>query len=142
MRLSATPTWEVKGKAAFTDATTERSPDLPEEVGRSLARIPRWTGALSSRYRWTEGALNGWSASGSVIFVSDYVDTYADARQVRVEYPGYTYTTVVLDFRWKAGKATNSLAFKLRNAFNENLLTRIARPGAEPAVSMSFRRSY
>ena len=142
MRLNATDGWALKGKAAFTDATTERSPDLPEEVGRALARVPRWTGALSSSYRWTEGTLDGWSASGSLIYIGDYVDTYADDRYAQVEYPGYTYTSLALGYRWKQGKASNSLSFRVRNAFNENLLTRIARPGSEPSVSMSFRRSY
>jgi iron complex outermembrane recepter protein len=142
MSLQASEGLQLRGKAAFTDATTERSPDLPAEVGRALARVPRWTSVLSSQYRWTEGPLDGWSAGASLIYVSDYVDTYEDSRHAQVEYPGYTYTSLAFSYRWKKGRATNSLGLRLRNVFNENLLTRIARPGSEPSASLSFRSSY
>ena len=142
VRLQATEGLQLRGKAAFTDATTEKSPDLPAEVGRALARVPRWTSALSSNYRWTEGVLDGWSAGVSLIHVSDYIDTYEDTRYAQVEYPGYTYTSVALSYRWKKEKATNSLGLRLRNIFNENLLTRIGRVGSEPSASVSFRRTY
>lgn len=141
VRLQASKGLQLRGKAVFTDATTEKSPDLPAEVGRAIARVPRWTSALSSQYRWTEGKLNGWSLIASLIYVSDYVDTYEDARRALVEYPGYTYTSLSLGYRWKKAKATNSVSLRFRNIFNENLLTRISRPGSEPSASLSFRRS-
>jgi len=142
VRLQASEGLQLRGKAAYTAATTEASPDLPAEVGRALARVPRLTSALSSQYSWKDGPLTGWSAGASVIYVSDYVDTYEDSRHAQVEYPGYTYTSLAFGYRWKKAKVSNSVSLRLRNVLNENLLTRIARPGSEPSASLSFRRTY
>jgi len=138
-RIILNDTWQIRGKTAYTDATTESSPDLPDEVGRAISRVPKWTGSVSSSHRWTEGALEGWSLSNSLIFIDSYVDTYADRRRAELTYPGYKYVSTSISFRWKVGKKTHYLSARVRNVFNENLLAKAARPGADRYASLGYR---
>lgn len=139
MRLKLTDSWQLRGKTAYTDATTESSPDLPEEVGRAISRVPKWTGALTSSHRWTEGILDGWSISNSLIFIGDYVDTYADRRRAELSYPGYKFVSLSLSYRWKVGQKTHYLSARVRNLFDEDLLVKAARTGAERYASLGYR---
>jgi iron complex outermembrane recepter protein len=139
IRLKVSDVWSLRGRAAYTDATTEQSPDLPDEVGRAISRVPSWTGALSSLHRWTDGPLDGWSVGNSLIFIGGYVDTYADRRRAELRYPGYKYVSVSLTYRWKVGKKTHYLSARVRNAFNENLLVKAARPGGDRYASLGYR---
>lgn len=139
IRLKVNDVWSLRGRAAYTDATTEKSPDLPDEVGRAISRVPSWTGALSSLHRWTEGPLDGWSISNSLLFIGDYVDTYADRRRAELRYPGYNYVSSSINYRWKVGKKTHYLSARVRNVFNENLLVKAARPGADRYASLGYR---
>ncbi len=139
LRVKINDVWEIRGKAAYTDATTESSPDLPDEVGQAISRVPKWTGALSSYHRWTKGPLAGWTISESLLYISDYVDTYADRRRAELTYPGYNYVSLSLGYRWKVGKKTHYLSARVRNLLNENLLVKAARPGADRYASLGYR---
>ena len=142
LRVKASPTWQMQGKIAFTDAITERSPDLPEEEGRPIARVPSWTGAVSSRHSWQDGALAGWSASSSVVYVGSYVQTYADNRHAELAYPGYTYVSAGLGYQWKTGLRSHSLSLRARNVLDADLLARAGRTGSDPALSLGYRLQY
>ena len=139
VRLKVSDVWSLRGRTAYTDATTEESPDLPDEVGRAISRVPSWTGALSSLHRWSKGPLTGWSISNSLIFIGGYVDTYADRRRAELRYPGYKYVSTSLSYRWKVGKKTHYISARVRNIFNENLLVKAARPGADRYASLGYR---
>lgn len=139
IRLKVSDAWSLRGRTAYTDATTEQSPDLPDEVGRAISRVPSWTGAFSSLHRWSQGPLSGWSISNSLIFIGGYVDTYADRRRAEVMYPGYNYVSTSLSYRWQVGKKTHYLSARVRNVFNENLLVKAARPGADRYASLGYR---
>ena len=75
----------------------------------------------------------------SLIFIGGYVDTYADRRRAELRYPGYKYVSVSLTYRWKVGKKTHYLSARVRNAFNENLLVKAARPGGDRYASLGYR---
>ena len=142
VRVKAAETWQLQGKVTYTDAITERSPDLPEEEGRPIARVPRWTGALSSRHTWRNGNLAGWSASTSLVYVGDYVQTYADDRYAELAYPGYTYLSAGLGYQWKTGVRSHSLDLRARNVLDADLLERAGRTGSDAAVSLGYRLQY
>lgn len=142
VRLKPVPAWQLQGKLAYTAAVTERSPDLPAEEGRPLARVPAWTGALSAKRVWSEGALAGWSAGASLVYIGSYVQTYADSRHAELTYPGYSFVTANLGYRWKSGARAHAVSMKLSNVLNEDLLARVARTGSDPAMSVGYRLSY
>ncbi len=142
LRLQAAESWQVQGKVAYTDAVTEKSPDLPEEEGRPMARVPRWTGTVSSRHTWKEGALAGWNASTAVVYVGPYVQTYADDRYAELDYPGYVLVSAGLGYQWKAGARRHSVNLRARNVLDADLLAKAGRVGNDPALSIGYRLTY
>src|SRR5690606_21317826 len=142
VRVKGSETWQLQGKVAFTDAITERSPDLPQEEGRPLARVPRWTGALSSRHTWREGTLEGWNASTSLVYVGPYVQTYEDSRYAELDYPGYVQVSAGVGYQWKRGLRRHSVNLRVRNVLDEDMLVRAGRTGNDPSLSVGYRLMY
>ncbi|WP_221032158.1 TonB-dependent receptor [Actomonas aquatica] len=144
VRLKPAGVWQVQGKVAFTDSITERSPDLPQEEGRAIARVPRWTGALSGRLAWQDGALAGWNASTSLVYMGSYVQRYEDTRYAELDYPGYVTLALGLGYQWRTGdgKQRHDLSLRVQNALDEDLLVRAGRVGAGRSARLGYRWSY
>src|SRR5690606_8727989 len=53
--------WSLTGRIAYPRAITTASPDVPEEEGQALTRLPPVTATTSVRRVWKRGALNGLS---------------------------------------------------------------------------------
>jgi iron complex outermembrane receptor protein len=131
LKAQITPTWSFTGRYTYTEAITTRSPDLPEEIGRPLTRLPRTTLGMSTRYAFTRPALKGLWVSGSANYVGSYVAYYESASRAYLAYPGYTLLGVNTGYSWKVKKTvTHNVGLGLRNALDRDLLATYARPGA------------
>jgi iron complex outermembrane recepter protein len=131
LRAQLTPAWTVTSRFTLTEAITTRSPDLPEEIGRALTRLPRTTFGASTRYAFSKPAVKGLWVSGSVNYVGSYVAYYESSSRAYLAFPGYTLLGLNTGYAWKTGKSTqHNLGVGLRNALGVDLLAKLGRPGA------------
>lgn len=141
-RGQVTREWTVSGRAAYARAVTVRSPDLPEEEGRALSRIPRFTFSLQNRYAFNEGRLRGLSVGMGLVHVSDYVQNYESSSREYLAYPSYTLASFNAGYRWTEKKKTHVLGITCANLFDRDLLASHARVGAGRELAMNYSLSY
>ncbi len=131
--------WGVSGRYTLTDAITTASPDLPEEVGRALTRLPRDTLTFTGRFEKKEGLF------GAVTFtyVGGYVQYYEDANRLHVAYGGYPLVGLTGGYSWLRGKTVrHRIALGVRNLLDRDLLRDRARAGAERSGNVSYSLSF
>jgi iron complex outermembrane recepter protein len=142
IRSQLTPAWQLVGNVTYTDAVTTRSPDLPQEEGRPLARLPRIAGGATARYQVREGTLAGLSLHAGATYIGEFVQNYADTNRVHLEYPGYTLVSAGAGYRWSRKKAQHHVSVSVRNLLDADLLARLARPGAGRELGMNYERTF
>ena len=138
LRWRPDPALTLSCRSGYTDARTTSSPDLPEEVGRQLSRLPRANSALSARYAPTAGSLLGGSCSLGLAYIGPHMAYYESLTRARLAYPGYTLLNAGLGWRWKRGAVTHNASLSVRNLLGTDMLARIARPGAGREASLSY----
>ena len=136
------PEWTFTGRATWQDATTVSSPDLPEEEGRPLAGVPRFSASLGVNYQASTGRLRGFSAGGGVTHIGEVVQTYERADRVQVEYPDYRVVSLRAAYTWKAGAVTHTASISVANALDTDLLAKVARVGAERSLTAGWRVAW
>lgn len=141
VRGKVSPRISLNGRLTYTKAVTNQSPDLPEEIGRPLTRLPHLTGAVSGRYAFGEGPLQGLGVGVTATFVSSFVASYENASRRYLEYPGYVLTNLNTGYSWQRGKTSQSLGLSVRNALNRNLLALLARPDSGREFNLSYSLS-
>ena len=134
--------WTWTGRAAWTDATTISSPDLPEEEGLPLANLPRFSAATGLRRNFSDGALKGFSIGGNITHVGSTVQSYRRPGRERLDYPAYTVAGLDTSYTWKAGAVTHTLSASVGNLFDTDLLEKIARVGAERSLTVGWRVAF
>ncbi len=134
--------WSVSGRAAYARAITTRSPDLPEEEGRQLSRIPRFTFSLQPRYAFNDGRLRGLSLGLGVVHVSDYVQSYESSSREFLAFPSYTLASFNAGYRWVEARRTHALGLTCANLLDRDLLASHARVGAGREVGLNYSLSY
>lgn len=137
-RWQATPAVSLNFKGGHVRAVTTASPDLPQEVGRPLSRLPAFTASANLRYR-TPGPQGGFTCGAGWHYLDGYVANYEDARREFLAYPGYGTLALNAGWSWKTKKRQLDLDAGLRNAFDRDLLASHARVGAGREVSLSAR---
>jgi iron complex outermembrane receptor protein len=139
------PLWTLSGRATITQALTTASPDLPEEIGRPLTRLPRTTIGLSTRRVFT-GKLTGFSLSSTLTYVSGFVAYYENASREYLAYSDNTLVSVNAGYSWKRGTKQRPIShyagLGLRNLFDRDLLKSHARVGQERALNASYTLSF
>jgi len=136
------PEWTFTGRATVIDAITVSSPDIPEEEGLQLTRLPTFTAAAGARRYFTEGILTGCSIGLSATHVGDVVQNYARSDRERLDYPAYTVAGLSASRTWKAGTLTHTVSASVNNLFDTDLLARVARVGAERGLSLGWRIGF
>ncbi len=136
------PEITLSAQQARTSAITTASPDLPEEVGRQLSRLPVDTSALNLRYAPVKGRWTGYSLSLGTTYIGPYVAWYESLTRRQLDYPGYTLLNAALGGRWVRAKRVHSLGLSLRNLLDADLLAKLARPGARRESSLSYTLSF
>ena len=132
----------LTGRYTYTQATTTASPDLPEEVGRQLARLPVETATASARYGFITGRFAGLWAAVSWVYIGPFVGFYENAYRQYLHYPGYQQTTLSFGHRLIWGKVVHSASVGIRNVFNQNLLGPLARPASGRELTLSLTSSW
>jgi iron complex outermembrane receptor protein len=82
------PGWSLGGRVAYVRAITTASPDIPEEVGRQLTRMPRLNAGASVAYRFAAGRLAGTSVSASYVYLGGHTAFYEDRNRFRLDLSG------------------------------------------------------
>lgn len=143
LRCVLSPAWVLTGRATHTRAITTASPDLPDEVGRPLTRLPAETVALGARHTVARGRWKGLVASWTLTHVGGFVASYAERNRTYLEYPSYTLFGTAVNYSWEPSKTTrHTLGLAVRNATDLDLLARVARVGSGRTVSASYRASF
>lgn len=137
-RWQPAKTLSVNLKGSHVRAVTTASPDLPQEVGRPLTRLPSFNVSANVRYRsphprrpFTLGA--GWH------YLDGYVGNYEDSRREFLAFPGYGLVSVNAGWSWRRKNRQLELETGVRNLFDRDLLASNARLGATREVSLSAR---
>ena len=94
---------------------------------------------MSASYGFSAGRLKGLSLSSTCSYISSFVANYEDRQRHRLDYPGYSITSVSASYSKKIGKITHGVGFVVRNVFDSDLLEKLARIGAEREFSVSYR---
>lgn len=134
--------WTFSARHTVTEAITTASPDLPEEVGRQLSRLPKVASALSVRYAPVLSPGRGYWLGSSVSYVGSYVATYESLTRYELRYPGYSVLSANGGYRWKQKKLSHSLSLSVRNLPNASLLEKTGRSGSEREASASYSLSF
>jgi iron complex outermembrane recepter protein len=142
LRLQLTRQWRINLRAGFTDARTTRSPDVPEEEGRPLVRMPRVTASISTRYAWDEGPLNGVSVGIGANYVDGFVARYADETRAHLAYPSVTQVHAHVDYEWERGRFEHEIGMRVRNLLDRDLLAALAQPGRDREISFEYELEF
>ncbi len=139
------PRWTLSGRATVTQALTTASPDLPEEIGRPITRLPRTTLGLSTRRTFT-GKLTGFSVGSTLTYISGFVAYYESSSRYYLEYPDNTLVSLNAGYSWKRGTKQKPVShyagLGIRNLFDRDLLATHARPGQDRALNASYTLSF
>jgi iron complex outermembrane receptor protein len=141
-RPSATVPLNLSARLSYVRAITTASPDLPQEVGRELTRMPPYTATLSASYSVTKTKLKGLTLSASWNYLSRFVAYYEDRTRYGSRYPGYGLVTLGANYSKRIGKYTHAIGAGVRNLFDADLLRSQARLGAGREVYASYRLTF
>lgn len=137
-RWQATPSIAISSRLVAMRAITTASPDLPQEIGRAISRLPAFTNYTQLRYR-KPGPKGGPFAAGTWQYVSNYVANYADARRTFLKYPGYGLLHASAGYSWRTPKRTFEIEAGTRNLLDRDLVASNARLGAQREFTFSTR---
>jgi iron complex outermembrane recepter protein len=137
-RWQATPALSVSSRIVAMRAITTASPDLPQEIGRAISRLPALTSYLQVRYR-QPGPKGGPFVAGTWQYLSNYVANYADTRRTFLKYPGYGLLHASVGYSWRTPKRTFEIEAGTRNLLDRDLVASNARLGAQREFTFSTR---
>lgn len=141
-RWKAAPRLSFSGRAAYARAITTASPDLPQEVGRAITRLPPLTVSGGASLSFPTGFWAGLSLSTSLTYVSGYTAYYEDAQRQGLDYSSYALASVSASRSYKKGKYTHGVGLSLRNALDYDLLENQSRLGAGRELAASYRLMF
>ncbi|MBI5770471.1 MAG: TonB-dependent receptor [Verrucomicrobia bacterium] len=143
-RWKPAPPWTLAGRFSCVRAITTASPDIPEEVGRQLTRMPPINAGVSASYAFNaKGPFPGAYASLIYTYVDAYTAYYEDRNRFGLKYPSDGQVAVGLSRSFVTRKIySHSVALYVRNALDRDLLASHARPGQWREVTGSYRLSF
>ncbi len=145
LRTVLAKVWTLSGRATVTEAITVASPDLPEEIGREITRLPRTTLGLTAR-RAFEGRLAGLSLSSTLTYVSDFVAHYESLSRHYLAYPSNTLVSLHAGYSWKTRSkkrpCSQYVGLGVRNLLDRDLLASHARVGQDRSINARYSLSF
>ncbi|HTO05411.1 MAG TPA: TonB-dependent receptor [Opitutus sp.] len=135
-------TWTITGRTAYTRAITTASPDMPEEIGRALTRLPALTTTGSVRYSLVGGPLAGVSLGASAVHVGDLVAHYQNSVRERLDYPAYTLLSANVGYGIKRGRHAHQMRVGVSNALDTDLVALLARPGSGREFNANYSVTF
>ncbi len=142
LRWKPSPPISFIARGTYARAVTTASPDLPQEVGRAITRLPPCTASSSLSYSFPKGRWQGLSMNTSVSYVSSFVAQYEDKQRLRLEYPAYRLVGIGANYSLRRGKVAHNFGAAVRNAFDYDFVGRQARLGAGREFVTSYRLTY
>lgn len=144
LRYAHGQNWIFTCLATYTHAITTASPDLPEEVGRQLSRLPSRTAVVGARYVFKKGSLKGLSSGLTGTYVGSYVFSYEDRNRLYLKYPDYLLLNANVGYSWTQPKKkmSHSVGMSLRNLLDRDMIATLARPGQQRALSVSYSSTF
>jgi iron complex outermembrane receptor protein len=133
------PRWSLGGRASYVRAITTASPDLPEEVGRQLTRMPPLNAGASVAYSFAPGRFAGTAVSASYAYIGAYTAYYEDRNRFRLDYPGYGQVALSVSRTLTQKPRTHQFGLSVRNLLDLDLLAAQARAGAQREWTGSYR---
>lgn len=141
-RWRPVPQLSLSARGAYARAITTASPDIPEEVGRPLTRLPPYNASLAASYAFGKGKWQGVSLGATWVYVSSFTAYYEDRQRYRLDYPGYGLASLSASRSFKHGKFTHGVGVAIRNLFDYDFESKHARLGAGRELSVSYRLLY
>lgn len=132
------PRWSLGANAAYTDAVTTASPDLPEEVGRALTGLSPWRVGASVRGGVPVTDTTSLSVSAQYFYVAGFTAEYGRSNRLPLAYPGYGLVGTNLGVSWRSGTYAHSANVSVSNLFDLDLERRLAQLGRGRTVSVSY----
>ena len=133
------PRWSLAARVSYVRAITTASPDIPEEVGRQLTRMPPLNAGASVSYSFAPGRFAGTAVSASYAYIGAYTAYYEDRNRFRLDYPGYGQVALSLSRTVTKKPHTHQFGLSVRNLLNFDLLASQARAGARRELTGSYR---
>lgn len=134
LRWNITRAFTADLRAAWLEAITTSSPDMPEEVGRQLPRTPKYTGSASLSWRPDSSGL-GWQLSGAYAWISSQVAVYQSRTRSLWRCGGYGVLGFNSSYTWMQGKKIrHTVGLSLRNALDRDLVAAVGRVGGERVI--------
>jgi iron complex outermembrane receptor protein len=136
--------WQINRATSVTvrgmkmEAITTASPDLPQEVGRAISRLPDLTASAQIRYR-DPAPTGGWFYAGTWQYIGGYVHQYQDLRRAFLAYPGYGLLHLSAGRGWRGKTRTFEVEAGIRNALDRDLLASNARVGTGREFTFTTR---
>jgi len=138
LRWAATKALQFSLNGVVNRAVTTASPDLPQEVGRPLTRLPPVQIAANLRHQpGFAGGRFSWNAGWT--YLGRYMATYPDPQRAELGYPGYGLVSVGAGWEIRRRGQRFGLEAAVRNAFDRDLARSHARIGAGREVMFSVR---
>lgn len=134
--------WVFSARAAYTRAITTASPDLPEEVGRPLTRLPAYTASATSSYAVPTGRFKGLALAATWSYVASYVAQYETTNHYGLQYPGYGLLTLSGNWRIQWRKIAQSVGLMVRNVGNYDMVKQQARLGNSRELAASYQVAF
>lgn len=138
VRWQVNPAVALSTRVVAMQAITTASPDLPQEIGRAISRLPALTAYSQLRYR-RPGPKGGPFFAATGQYLSNYVANYADARRTFLKYPGYGLLHASGGYSWRTPKRTFEVEAGIRNLLDRDLVASNARLGAGRELTFSTR---
>ena len=141
LKWAATKTLGFTLKGVFTRAVTTASPDLPQEIGRPISRLPSYTVSAIMRHR-PPGAQAGFTWGAGWQYLDGYVVNYEDTRRDFLKYPGYGLLSLNAGYQWRWANRQLQVETAVRNAIDRDLLASNARVGTGREFTLSARMVF
>lgn len=133
------PRWSLSGRVSYVRAITTASPDIPEEVGRQLTRMPPLNAGAAASYSFAPGKFAGTAISMSYAYIGGYTAYYEDRNRFRLDYPGYGQVALSLSRSITKKPHTHQFSLSVRNLLDSDLLASQARAGAQREITGGYR---
>ncbi|MFT3783061.1 MAG: TonB-dependent receptor [Nibricoccus sp.] len=141
-RYNVTRKLTADARAAWLEATTTSSPDLPEEVGRQLPRTPKLTGSSSLTWRTDPSGLR-WQHGCGFAWIGEQVAVYKSPTRQLWRNSSYGIVGLNSSYTWQQGKRIrHSVGVSVRNALNRNLVAAAGRVGGQRTIEGRYSARF
>lgn len=141
LRWRPQPFLTVSCRHGYTEAITTASPDLPQEVGLQLSRLPRVASSLNLRFAPPKSDT-GPGLSLGLNYIGPHTAWYESVSRERLNNPGYTVVSTNFSYQLKRGTRSHQFTASIKNLLDTDLLAKIARNGAGRELSLGYQQRF